>query len=226
MRIRSTRSTRSSITHSAKRLLLAFGYLAAWATVPLVAIWPAGDPHPQTTAMFLAAQQGTVAAIDEILRGGQDVDSPDETGITPLMEAARSGRIDAVRKLLAAGASIDACSPVVGTPLMVAVVSGQHDIMRELIPRGADVDAANLTGQTALWCARLGGDEEAVRILIAGGALAEGRSAVPREREVIEQGVDIRTPSETLAIKAAQSAVPASAAGSESCLTFVQSVQS
>ena len=218
-----TRSTRSSITKSAGRILLVFGHLAACGMVPLVAMWPAGDPNPQMTEMFLAVRGGNVAAMDAILRRGLDVDCCDETGITPLMAAARAGQVDAVRKILAAGARIDACAPVFGTPLMVAVVSGRHDIMRELIERGADVDAANLTGQTALWSARLGGDEEAVRILIAGGACAEGDSTAPSEAGVIEQGADMRTPSETRAIETSDSAVPAGAAGLESL--FVRSAQ-
>ena len=178
MRLRNTRSTRS-ITKRAKPVLLVFGYLVTWTIVPLVALWPAGDPHPQTTAMFLAVQRGDLAAIDETLRGGVDVDSHDDTGITLLMAAARAGHIDAVRKLLAAGARIDTCAPTFGTPLMVATISGRHDVMRELVDRGANVDAVSPTGQTALWYARICGDEEAARILIAGGAVAEGRSAVP-----------------------------------------------
>jgi ankyrin repeat protein len=164
---------------SAIRVLLLFGHFATWAMVLLLAIWPAGDAHPQTTAMFLAIQHGNLSATDEFLRGGVDVNSRDESGITPLMAAARGGHIDVVRRLLAAGARIDACVPVWGTPLMVAAVSGQHDVMRELVARGANVDAVSPTGQTALWIARMAGDEKAVRILTAAGAVAEGRCAVP-----------------------------------------------
>jgi hypothetical protein len=43
----------------------------------------------------------------------------------------------------------------------------------------------------------MGCDEEAVRILLAAGAVAEGHSTFSSEREVIDQGADIRTPSET-----------------------------
>jgi ankyrin repeat protein len=225
MRIPSSRSTRSSITESAKRVLLFVCYLAAWVMVPLLAIWPAGDPHPEATAMFLAAQSGNVPAMNKILRGGLDVDCCDEMGTTPLMIAARIGHLGAVRKLLAAGASIDACAPVYGTPLMAAVMNGHHDVMRELIERGANVDAVNPTGQTALWHARSCSDEEAVRILIAAGAVAEGHSTVPSEPEVVEQGADIQTPSEMRAITTARSAVPSSAARSERRNTFVRSAQ-
>ena len=230
MRIRGTQSTRSGIAGSAKRILLGFGYLVACATVPLVAIWPAGDPHPQTTAMILAADQGNVAAIDEILRDGLDVEARDDTGTTPLMAAARSGRIDAVRKLLAAGARIDACNPVTGTALMAATHSGYHDVMRELITRGANVDAASPTGQTALWWARIGGDEGAVRILIAAGARAEGPAAVLSDRAVIKRGADTRTSGETRATvrsSTARPVVPAPPPPSPGAvMTFVPSVQS
>jgi len=178
MRICSTRSTRSSITKSAKRVLLVLCYLATWAVVPLVAVWRAGT-DPPAMALFLSVQTGNLAAIDEALRDGVHVDSRDVTGITPLMAAARAGHIDVMRKLLVSGASIDVCVPVFGTPLMVAATNRQHDVMRELVERGANVDAVNPTGQTALWIARTGGDEEAVRILTEAGAIAEGHCTAP-----------------------------------------------
>jgi hypothetical protein len=169
------------------RILFGCFYFVACAIVPLAALWPAGDPYSQVTAMFLAAQDGNDAAMDEILRGGLDVDCRDVTGITPLMAAARAGQLDAVRKLLAAGARINACAAVFGTPLMVAANCGRHDVLRELIERGADVNAIDPTGQTALWYARMTGDDEAVRILTAAGAVVEGHFTAPREREAIEQ---------------------------------------
>jgi ankyrin repeat protein len=176
MRILGTRSTHgSSFSGRAGRVLLALGHLVACVMVPLVAIWPAGDPNPRATAMFLAVQRGNVAAIDAALRDGLDVDSRDDTGVTPLAAAARGGHLEAVRRLLAVGAAMDASVPVVGTPLMVAAMNGHHDVMRELIDRGAKVNAAaRPTGRTALWYARVNDDEDAVRLLIAAGAVAEG----------------------------------------------------
>jgi len=223
MRIHSTPSTRSIINRSAKRVLLAIGYFGAWAVVPLVAIWPARDPHPQITTMFLAVQHGDLAAVDKALQGGLDVESRDDIGMTPLMAAARYGQLDVVRKLLAAGARIDASTPVFGTPLMAAVMNRHHAIMRELVKRGANADAVNASGQTALWYARMGSDEDAVRILIAGGAVAEGHCTVLGDAMTVEPGVDIRTPSKTRVIEAAHSAVPASPAESERRPTSAQS---
>jgi ankyrin repeat protein len=175
MKNRGTRSMRGGMTRSAECVRCVFCHLVILAMVPLLMLWPARNPLPP--AVFLAAEKGDLAAIDEALRRGEDVDSRDRVGATALMAAARGGRLDAVRKLLAAGAQIEACDDIWGRPLMVAVVHGQHEVMRELIKRGADVDAVSPTGQTALWYGRMGSDEKAVRILIAGGASAEGRSA-------------------------------------------------
>ena len=104
MKNRSTRSVRSSMTRSAERVRLVFCHLVIWALVPLLLLWPAGNPHHQNLALHLAAERGDLAAIDEALRGGLHVDSLDGIGVTPLMDAARTGQLDAVRKLLAAGA--------------------------------------------------------------------------------------------------------------------------
>ena len=118
-----THGTRSHsiLTKSTGRILFGCFYFVFCTIAPLAAaLWQANDSHAQTTAMFLAAQNGNVAAMDKILRGGLDVDCRDETGITPLMVAARGGKLAAVRKLLAAGARINACAAVVGTPVFPA----------------------------------------------------------------------------------------------------------
>jgi ankyrin repeat protein len=199
-----------SFAQRARRILFGCFYLVSCATVPLAALWPAGDPHAQTTAMNLAAQRGNIAEMKALLRGGVDVNCADETGITPLMAAARGGQVAAVRKLLAVGARIDARAPVLGTPLILAIVNVQHDVMRELIARGADVDRADATGQTPLGCARNAGDDQAVRILIAAGAVAEGHfNALPAGERSWKSGADIRTPHGTPASKAARSVLPA-----------------
>src|SRR5262245_7558353 len=127
-----------SIAQRTKRALCCCYCMAACVIAPLAALWPQGDPHPQRTTMFEAAQRGNVAAMNDILRGGLNVDCRDETGLTPLMAAARGGQLEAVRKLLAAGARIDAYAPVFGTPLMIATANRHHEVMRELIARGAD----------------------------------------------------------------------------------------
>ena len=182
MKNRSTRSVRSSMTESAERVLLVFCYLVTWALCRWWRLWPAGDPHPQTTAMILAAERGDLAAIDETLRGGLDVDSrdavrrhaahgrrphrPDRRGTQAPRRRRQDRRLRRRIRNAADGRRRH----------------GDHDVMRELVERGANVDAVNPTGQTALWYARMGGDEEAVRILIAGSACTEGRSARSGER--------------------------------------------
>jgi ankyrin repeat protein len=156
-------------------------HLVACGIVLLVALWPAvdPDPHPQTTAISLAAGRGDVAAMDRLLRSGLNVDCADEYGMTPLMTAARAGQLGAVQRLLAAGARVDACSPLFGTPLMLAALYVHPQIVHELIEHGAHVDAANEFHHTALWHARVSGDNESVRILIAAGAVDEGDSDAP-----------------------------------------------
>src|SRR4051812_49099307 len=129
-----------SLGESATRGLRCSFCLVACSLVLLAALWPAGDPGPRPTAMVLAAGRGNVAAIDELLRGGVDVDYRDEYGVTPLMAAARAGQLGAVRTLLAAGARIDACGPQCGTPLMCAALFGHHEVLHVLIDGGAQVD--------------------------------------------------------------------------------------
>ena len=58
--------------------------------------------------MFLAAQNGSAAMIEKLLKGGADVNAPVLShGETALMMAARSGSVDAVKVLLDHGAQVE-----------------------------------------------------------------------------------------------------------------------
>lgn len=77
-----------------------------------------------------------------------DVDAPDENGVTPLMRAMRiDGDTRAVRKLLNAGANVDAKDDDGDTALQYAF---DVECVRMLIEAGADIHTENDNGETLL----------------------------------------------------------------------------
>jgi len=95
------------------------------------------------TPLFLAAQNGSAAMIELLLKGGADVNAPVLAhGETALMMASRSGSVDAVRALLEHGAQVNAKDTLRGTTaLMWAAEQGHFEVVELLVHSGADVRA-------------------------------------------------------------------------------------
>ena len=101
--------------------------------------------------MFLAAQNGSAAMIELLLKGGADVNAPVLAhGETALMMASRSGSVDAVKVLLDHGAQVNAKDTLRGTTaLMWAAEQGHVGVVELLIRSGADVRAQSEVLRTA-----------------------------------------------------------------------------
>lgn len=145
-----------------------------------------------------AAKKGRTAQVVELIAAGDDVDSRDRGGNTPLYYAALKGHADVARLLLDAGADVDVDNNFGSTPLHVASRGGHVEVIRVLAEYGADMDARNLTGgsastlrggadntllqtglksSTPLEKAARAGQFEAVKVLIELGASVPAREA-------------------------------------------------
>lgn len=130
------------------------------------------DEQRQETgkAVFGAATSGDVEALDSMLKSGVDVDTADETGLTPLMASAFAGMAKTMRLLLNSGAAIEATDSSGYTALMFACNAGKTDCARILIERGADINHGDNDASTPLMFATQHGHNEIVRLLLAKGA--------------------------------------------------------
>jgi ankyrin repeat protein len=102
------------------------------------------------TALGWASRQGSVEAVDVLLRAGADANRPDERGMTPLLHAAGAeewnyfeGHLAVVKRLLAAGADVRARAP--GPNRWTALTMAMHEdvdaeLEQVLIGAGADAD--------------------------------------------------------------------------------------
>ncbi len=93
------------------------------------------------TPLLLAAKDGHVATVNELIRAGADPNRATTNGTTPLMLAAASGKTESVAALLERGAQIDATETKGETALMFAAARGRTEVIRALTARGADVKA-------------------------------------------------------------------------------------
>lgn len=97
--------------------------------------------------LAVAAAEGHVGVIEELVRGGSRVDVRVRAeGATPLMQAARGRKPEAARALLALGADVNARTRNGTTPLIAAAQAGCVETARLLVDAGADTEARDDAG--------------------------------------------------------------------------------
>jgi ankyrin repeat protein len=113
--------------------------------------------------------------LDDVARAvgeeGANVNEPDGSGRTALLEAAWNGNAGIVDYLLSQGADPNAADRSGFTPIMRAVEGGHRDIVGALINKGADVNCrGRVRGVTPLMLAAENGHLELIAALLDSGA--------------------------------------------------------
>ena len=101
-----------------------------------------------------SARRGDMAAIQELLATGADVNAKDRYGQTGIMLAARDGHFEIIKVLIEHGADLNVTAKYNLSALMLAVINGHVDIARVLARSGADLSirgtgAPGFAGKTA-----------------------------------------------------------------------------
>ncbi len=130
----------------------------------------AGGRGSGQMTLVRAAAEGDLAAVEELLGGGADVNTRGRGNITALMEASVKGHAAVARLLLDKGADVNAQSNDGWTALFEAALSGHTDIAKMLVDAGADVNLRAKDGMTALMEAAFKGRSEIVELLAERGA--------------------------------------------------------
>jgi ankyrin repeat protein len=133
--------------------------------VRLAAYYP---PGPGPSPLHIAAMNGDLSKIKNLLAQCNNPNEVDEFYVTPLHLAAAWGKIDAMSLLLKAGASLNVQNIEGDFPLHSAVDSIRS--VKFLCNAGANINAKNYAGKTALHKAADDNKQETVLFLIYAGA--------------------------------------------------------
>lgn len=130
------------------------------------------QPRPAEVGLHEAALTGNLAAVQQHIDAGSDLDARDDYGSTPLIVAATFGKTDVAMALIDAGADLEASNNDGSTPLHIASFLCYPDVVEALLEHGADPTATNNNGNTALQ--GVAGPFEDVRAIYdaIGGALS------------------------------------------------------
>ncbi|XP_067337026.1 kinase D-interacting substrate of 220 kDa B isoform X1 [Channa argus] len=122
------------------------------------------------TPLMVAAEQGNVDIVEELIRRGANVNLDDVDCWTALISAAKEGHIEVVRELLENNANLEHRDMGGWTACMWAAYKGRTDVARLLLENGAN---PNITGQYSvypiIWAAGRG-HAEIVHLLLQYGA--------------------------------------------------------
>jgi bla regulator protein blaR1 len=126
-------------------------------------------------ALFEAAQEGDLEAVNELINDGANVNAAIEGDGSPLIGAAQSEDIEIVKRLLDAGADPNLAVPGDGCPLIHAAARGQTAMVTLLLDRGADVNQIVEGDENALMNAAEQGALPVVQLLVKRGADVNAR---------------------------------------------------
>ena len=128
--------------------------------------------------------RATLAAVDQELAAGVDINATDDERRTALWVAASRGQVDCLRALLERGADVKKPATHNQTPVWAATVGNHAAVLRLLVDNGADV--ANDPSEPLLVACKLL-HTSAARELIRGGAKDETGEALCL---AVERGLD------------------------------------
>eukprot|EP00271_Cylindrocystis_brebissonii_P011783 TRINITY_DN2972_c0_g1_i1.p1 TRINITY_DN2972_c0_g1~~TRINITY_DN2972_c0_g1_i1.p1 ORF type:complete len:359 (-),score=114.31 TRINITY_DN2972_c0_g1_i1:416-1492(-) len=123
------------------------------------------EEEVEEEAIHVAASEGDLEALQQLLKDGADTDVVDAEKRTALHFACGHGKEKIVEALVKAGANIDALDKNQNTPLHYAAGYGRKDCVKALMDGGASVTKRNLDGKTAIEVATLNKQTEVVKML-------------------------------------------------------------
>lgn len=136
---------------------------------------PGLDQGELDSRLRAAAWSNDVAAAEQLISWGADVNAKDGTEQSAYLIATSEGRLELLDLTLAHGADVGALDSWNGTGLIRAAERGHWEVSGELIQAGVDIHHVNRVGYQAIHEAVIFGRDDptyhaAVRVLVAGGA--------------------------------------------------------
>ncbi len=123
-----------------------------------------------TQDIYDACRKGNVELIKQLSKLNPDtINTPNNSGYTPLLIAGYRNQLDAVKVLLELGANVNALSED-GTVLTAACYKSNVELVKILLKQHADINVKNNAGTTPLMFAIMAENEEIVKLLLANKA--------------------------------------------------------
>ena len=145
------------------------------------------------TPLHRAVESDDATAVEQLIRGGADVNAVTRFRVTPLSIATLRGNVEIARALLAAGANPNAVMGAGEPIILTAARTGNVNLLKALVDQGADVNARErFYGQTPLMWAAIEDHGPAIQMLAAAGADVNARANMLEGEPTWRYGADSR----------------------------------
>ncbi|KAG5857292.1 hypothetical protein ANANG_G00017910 [Anguilla anguilla] len=134
-----------------------------------------GRSESGQTALMLAAEQGSLEIVQELIRRGANINLDDVDCWTALISAAREGHVEVVTELLANNANLEHRDMGGWSALMWAAYKGRTEVARLLLEKELIPTSLGSTASTPLF----GRQDEVTRRSSASCSSTEAKSTVP-----------------------------------------------
>ena len=131
--------------------------------------WAAGNGFDVVVKLLIKGIGGHLRGFRWLFRGGDQVDSVDKYGRTPLVYAVLNRHVAVAKQLLRAGACMDLVDDIGGTALSYALCSGHDDLLKLLFKKGAKADLDDNTIMVLFFSAAEKDHEVVVKLLLETG---------------------------------------------------------
>ena len=145
------------------------------------------------TALHRAVESEDATAVEQLIRGGADVNAMTRFHVTPLSIATVRGNVEIARALLTAGANPNAAMGAGEPVILTAARTGNVPLLQALVDAGADVNARErFYGQTPLMWAAIEDHAAAIQLLAGKGADVNARANMLEGEPTWRYGADSR----------------------------------
>jgi ankyrin repeat protein len=145
------------------------------------------------TALHRAVESEDATAVEQLIRGGADVNAMTRFHVTPLSIATVRGNVEIARALLIAGANPNAAMGAGEPVILTAARTGNVPLLQALVDAGADVNARErFYGQTPLMWAAIEDHAAAIQLLAGKGADVNARANMLEGEPTWRYGADSR----------------------------------
>lgn len=129
--------------------------------------WTGYSEKEKEAFLIMAAKDGQLKLMSDLLLSGVNPNVQDKNGLTPLHHAVESGHLNLVSTLLnLPNINFEISDNGSLTPLLLAIKEGKTDVAEALINKGANVNAVNFQNENSLHLAVAYGRSKIVDLLI------------------------------------------------------------
>jgi len=107
-------------------------------------------PSDNVEALLNAVESNQTSRVQELIKCGDDVNTRDKGGSTPLIRSAFHGYSELLALLLQSGADVNLSDKIGKTALHYAAQEQHEDAARRLLEAGADVNSQDIHGNSPL----------------------------------------------------------------------------